>query len=64
MEIGLIHPPVGMNLFVIRAQVPDVSLPAIYVGIVPFLLAQGVLIVLLLAFPQLALWLPALLYPA
>jgi len=62
MEIGLIHPPVGMNLFVIRAQIPDIPLSAIYLGVIPFLLAQAVLIVLLLAFPHLALWLPAALY--
>ncbi len=63
VEIGLIHPPVGMNLFVIRAQVPDVAIRAIYLGILPFLLAQAALIVLLLAWPQMATWLPELLYP-
>ncbi len=62
IEIGLIHPPLGMNLFVIRAQVADISLKAIYLGILPFLVAQGLLIVLLLFFPQLALWLPDHLY--
>ncbi len=62
MEIGLIHPPVGMNLFVIRAQLPDIPLSAIYLGVVPFLLAQAALIVLLLAFPHMALWLPTALY--
>jgi len=62
MEIGLIHPPVGMNLFVIRAQIPDIPLSAIYLGVVPFLLAQAALIVLLLAFPHMALWLPTALY--
>ena len=63
IEIGLIHPPVGMNLFVIRAQVPDVPIKAIYLGILPFLVAQAGLIALLLAFPRLATWLPNLLYP-
>jgi tripartite ATP-independent transporter DctM subunit len=62
MEIGLIHPPVGMNLFVIRAQIPDIRLSAIYLGVLPFLIAQAMLIVLLLAFPRMALWLPASLY--
>ena len=62
VELGLIHPPVGMNLFVIQAQVPDVKLGAVYRGILPFLIAPFVLIVLLFMFPQLALWLPKLLY--
>jgi tripartite ATP-independent transporter DctM subunit len=62
VEVGLIHPPVGMNLFVIQAQAPDVRITAIYRGIVPFLLAPLVLIILLFLFPGLALWLPKLLY--
>ncbi len=62
VELGLIHPPVGMNLFVIQAQVPDVKLTAIYRGIIPFLIAPFLLIALLLAFPELALWLPKKLY--
>jgi tripartite ATP-independent transporter DctM subunit len=62
VEIGLIHPPVGMNLFVIQAQAPDVRIHAIYRGIIPFLAAPLVLIVLLFLFPGLALWLPKLFY--
>ncbi len=62
VEVGLIHPPVGMNLFVIQAQAPDIRITSIYRGIVPFLLAPLVLIVLLFLFPQLALWLPQALY--
>ncbi len=62
MEVGLIHPPVGMNLFVIRAAIPDISLRAVYLGVVPFLAAQAIFIALLLTFPRMALWLPTLLY--
>jgi C4-dicarboxylate transporter, DctM subunit len=62
VEVGLIHPPVGMNLFVIQAQAPDVKITSIYRGIVPFLIAPLVLIVFLFLFPSLALWLPKLLY--
>jgi C4-dicarboxylate transporter DctM subunit len=62
VEVGLIHPPVGMNLFVIQAQAPDVKIGSIYRGIIPFLLAPLVLIVLLLLFPEIALWLPRTLY--
>jgi tripartite ATP-independent transporter DctM subunit len=62
VEVGLIHPPVGMNLFVIQAQAPDVKIGSIYRGILPFLIAPLVLIILLLLFPQIALWLPHVLY--
>jgi C4-dicarboxylate transporter, DctM subunit len=62
VEIGLIHPPVGMNLFVIQAQAPDVPITSIYRGIIPFLIAPLILIVLLFLFPGLALWLPKALY--
>jgi C4-dicarboxylate transporter DctM subunit len=62
VEVGLIHPPVGMNLFVIQAQAPDVKIGSIYRGILPFLVAPLLLIILLLLFPQIALWLPHVLY--
>lgn len=62
VEVGLIHPPVGMNLFVIQAQAPDVKITAIYRGIIPFLVAPMILIVLMFLFPQMALWLPKALY--
>ncbi|HEV7324410.1 MAG TPA: TRAP transporter large permease [Bosea sp. (in: a-proteobacteria)] len=58
VEIGLIHPPVGMNLFVIRTQAPEISLGAMYRGVLPFLVAPFLLIAMLLAWPDLALWLP------
>jgi C4-dicarboxylate transporter DctM subunit len=62
VEVGLIHPPVGMNLFVIQAQSPEIKIASIYRGIVPFLAAPLILIIILFLFPQLALWLPTLLY--
>lgn len=62
IELGLIHPPVGMNIFVIQAQVPDVPILKIYQGILPFLIAPMVLLAMLLAVPDIALWLPKLLY--
>lgn len=62
VELGLITPPVGMNIFIIQAQAPDVRLARLYKGIVPFLIAPLLLIVLLFAFPQIALWLPNVLY--
>jgi C4-dicarboxylate transporter DctM subunit len=62
VEVGLIHPPVGMNLFVIQAQAPDVRITSIYRGTIPFLFAPLLLIIILFLFPGLALWLPKLLY--
>jgi tripartite ATP-independent transporter DctM subunit len=62
VEVGLIHPPMGLNLFVIQAHAPDMKLTDIYRGIVPFLFAPLVLIILMFWFPQLALWLPKLFY--
>jgi tripartite ATP-independent transporter DctM subunit len=62
IEAGLIHPPMGINLFVLQAQLPDAKLGHMYIGSAMFLVANAVLIVLLLAFPDLALWLPRLLY--
>ena len=60
VELGLIHPPVGMNLFVIQAQVPDLRISQLYIGILPFLLAPFALIALLFFFPAIAMWLPGL----
>ena len=63
-EVGLIHPPVGLNLFVIQAHAPDIKITSIYRGIVPFLFAPLILLVLMFMFPQIALWLPRVLYGA
>lgn len=62
VELGLIHPPVGMNLFIIQAQSPEIKIKQLYVAILPFLLAPFGLILLLMLFPRIALWLPSVLY--
>jgi C4-dicarboxylate transporter, DctM subunit len=62
IEAGLIHPPMGINLFVLQSQLPDAKLGQMYVGSAMFLLANAVLIALLIAYPQIALWLPHILY--
>jgi C4-dicarboxylate transporter DctM subunit len=62
VEVGMVTPPVGLNIFVIRAQMPDIRLTDIYMGIAPFLLAYFALMAMLLAWPGLALWLPKVLY--
>jgi tripartite ATP-independent transporter DctM subunit len=57
--IGLISPPTGMTVFVIQAQHPDIPVARIYLGTLPFLVADFVLVGLLIAIPQMASWLPA-----
>jgi TRAP-type C4-dicarboxylate transport system permease large subunit len=59
VELGLITPPIGMNVFVIKGIARDVPLETIFRGVMPFIVAQLVLIGLLIAFPQIALWLPS-----
>jgi len=58
IEIGMISPPVGMNLFVINALLPKVPLTQIFRGVWPFVLADVVRLGILVAFPAIALWLP------
>jgi C4-dicarboxylate transporter, DctM subunit len=60
--IGLITPPTGMTVFVIQAQHPEIPVTRIYLGTLPFLVADFVLVGLLIAMPGLALWLPRVLY--
>ena len=58
MEIGLITPPVGLNLYVINGIAPEVKLPTILWGALPFMLCMVLAIVLLSIFPDIAVWLP------
>ena len=58
LEMGLISPPVGINVFVVKGLVPDVPMAEIFKGIVPFFFAMAVCIALLIAFPQIALIIP------
>jgi tripartite ATP-independent transporter DctM subunit len=60
VQIGLISPPVGMNLFVLNALLPGVGLGAIFRGCWPFVAVMILVLGLLIAFPQLSLWLPSL----
>ena len=60
VELGLIHPPVGMNVFVINSIARDVPLGRIYRGTLPFIAIDVVRLVILCAFPALSLWLPSL----
>ncbi|WP_293450999.1 TRAP transporter large permease [Planktotalea sp.] len=58
VELGLITPPIGMNVFVIKGMVPDVKLSSIYKGVIPFVIAQFILIIMVFLIPDIALWLP------
>jgi len=58
VEIGMISPPVGLNLFVINSLLPQVKLMTIYRGVWPFVFADVVRLGILIAFPVISLWLP------
>lgn len=58
MEVGLITPPVGLNLYVLKGVAPDVPLPTVLKGSMPFVLLMFVAMVLIAIFPEIALWLP------
>ena len=61
IELGMITPPIGMNVFVIHGIAPDIPLGAVFRGIAPFVVADLVRVGLVVVFPGLALWLPAML---
>lgn len=59
MEIGFVHPPLGLNVYVIQAIGKDIPLGAIFRGIVPFLIADFFHLAMIIAFPVVTLWLPS-----
>jgi TRAP-type C4-dicarboxylate transport system permease large subunit len=60
VEIGLISPPVGMNLFVLKTLIPGVPQSTVFRGVLPFMLADVIRMALLIAFPIISLYLPRL----
>jgi tripartite ATP-independent transporter DctM subunit len=62
VEIGLISPPVGMNLFVLRTLLPHVSTMTLYRGVAPFVVADVIRLAILIAFPVISTWLPGVLF--
>jgi tripartite ATP-independent transporter DctM subunit len=62
IETGLITPPFGLHIFVIRSMVPDVSLGAIYRGVLPFCTSDFVKLCLIVLFPPIAMWLPSTMF--
>jgi len=61
VELGLITPPVGMNVFVISALARDVPMRQTFLGVMPFFAAELVRVTVIVAFPALTLWLPKVL---
>jgi C4-dicarboxylate transporter, DctM subunit len=57
VETGLIHPPLGLNVFVLKSVTPDVPMWTIYKGVFPYVLADFVKLALLVAFPGICLFL-------
>jgi TRAP-type C4-dicarboxylate transport system permease large subunit len=60
VQIGLISPPVGMNIFVVQALLPDVTTRQIFRGVLPFNVALVAMLALMVAFPKIATLLPGL----
>ena len=58
VELGLITPPVGMNVFIISAQARDIPMRDTFLGVLPFFGAEIIRVAVLVAFPALTLWLP------
>lgn len=59
VELGLIHPPVGMNIFVIKSVIEDVKISTIFYGVLPFIITDIIRLIVLIMFPMIALWLPS-----
>ena len=59
VELGLIHPPVGMNVFVIKSVVQDVKFSTIFAGVIPFVITDILRLIILISFPIIALYLPS-----
>jgi tripartite ATP-independent transporter DctM subunit len=60
VQIGLISPPVGMNMFVVKSMLPDVATSTIFRGVLPFVVAEIVLLGIIIAFPAISLIVPSL----
>lgn len=58
VEVGVVTPPFGMNLFVMKGVAPDIPLTTVFKGVTPFVIADCIKVALLIAFPAITLWLP------
>jgi tripartite ATP-independent transporter DctM subunit len=61
VEMALIHPPMGIIVFLLHAIAPKISMQTIYRGVVPFLIADFAVLIILILLPGIVLWLPRLL---
>ena len=59
VELGLIHPPVGMNIFVIKSVIEDAKISTIFYGVLPFIITDILRLIILIVFPIIALYLPS-----
>ena len=57
-QMGLIHPPVGLNIFVIKNIAPDIPLSDVIWGVLPFVALMALVVVVLCFAPEIAIWLP------
>ena len=58
LEIGLVTPPVGLNLYIVKNIAPDVPMSHVLLGVIPFVIIEGVVIASVCIWPEIALWLP------
>lgn len=58
LEIGLVTPPVGLNLYIVKNIAPDIPMSHVLLGVIPFVIIEGIVIVCVCIWPELALWLP------
>ncbi len=58
LEIGLVTPPVGLNLYVVKNIAPDIPMSQVLLGVTPFIVIDALVIVCLCIWPELAVWLP------
>ena len=60
VELGVVTPPIGVNVFAIASMTKDVTMYQVFQGVIPFWIAYMVLVLLIILFPQIALFLPSL----
>ena len=58
LEIGLVTPPVGLNLYIVKNIALDIPMSQVLLGVIPFVIIEGIVIVCVCIWPELALWLP------
>lgn len=58
LEIGLVTPPVGLNLYIVKNIAPDVPMSHVLLGVIPFVIIEGIVIACVCIWPEIALWLP------